>query len=103
MPRRKTTIDRNPLETVSGEATRPRAARAVDDETSGRRLAAAWARGTDSVLEAMFEAQNAAFAAGLSVIDAAVDINLAALSDSADLWREAQRVTRAIWTEESDT
>ena len=103
MPRRKTTIDRNPLETVSGEATRPRAARAVDDETSGRRLAAAWARGTDSVLEAMFEAQNAALAAGLSVFDATVDINLAALSDSADLWHEAQRVTRAIWTEESDT
>ncbi len=51
----------------------------------------------------MFEAQHAALAVGLSVFEATVDINLAALADSADVWREAQRVTRALWTEDSDS
>ena len=103
MPRRKTTIDRNPLETLPGEARPPRAARAVDVEPGGRQVVAAWTRGTDSVLGAMFEVQNAVISAGLSVFDATVDINRAALADSADLWRQAQRVTRALWTDESDS
>jgi hypothetical protein len=101
MPRRKTTIDRNPLEALSREPTRPRAARATSVEPGARRVVAAWTRSTDSVLQAIFEAQNAALAVGLSVFDASIDINRAVLADSADLWRQAQRTTRAFLPEES--
>ncbi len=96
MPRRKTTIDRNPLETLPIDGTRSRDAGAADIDTSGRRVLAAWTHGTDAILAAMLEAQNAVLAVSESVLDATFQINRAALADSADLFHRAQEATRAL-------
>lgn len=96
MARRKTTIDRNPLATLSSEASSQRAARAERVETTPRRVVAAWTRGTGSILEAVFEAQQAALAAGLTMFDATVEIDRAALADAVDLLQRAQEATRTM-------
>jgi len=77
--RRKTTIGRNPLDAVQDNRPAPErgpaAAREAADDTgaASRRVFEAWVAGTEETLRATFDAQNAALAAGLSIMDATAD------------------------------
>ena len=71
--RRKTTIGRNPLDALQDVPERRQgAARDAADDTGdvSRRVFEAWVAGTEETLRATFDAQNAALAAGLSIMDA---------------------------------
>ena len=102
MPRRKSTIGKNPLDAVvppvpAAEAAQPAdrapatAPPAAGRPAVGRQVFEAWASGTERALRASFEAQNAALTAGLSVVDATTDISRAALDEWAELGRQAQQ------------
>ena len=94
-PRRRTTIGKNPLDALAPPApaaeARPAQTRAAAPPGGGRQVFEAWASGTESVLRATFEAQNAALTAGLSVVEATSDISRAALDEWTELGRQAQQ------------
>jgi hypothetical protein len=93
MPRRKTTIDRNPLAALPRES--------ASNGTSGPRLVQleepdkAVSGQQDGVLLATIEAQDAALAAGLSVLEATLALNRAALVAWSDVCMQAQRIPLA--------
>ena len=102
MPRRKSTIGKNPLDAVAppmpaAEPAQPAAPTpagappAAGPPAVGRQVFEAWASGTESVLRATFEAQNAALSAGLSVVASTTDVSRAALDEWAELGRQAQQ------------
>lgn len=94
MPRRRTTIGRNPFEVlpeaVADRATRPSGAPPAEAVAAGGRVLDAWARGADAVLLATLEAQNATMAAGLSVVEATAGIHRATLEEWAAMGSRAQ-------------
>jgi hypothetical protein len=102
MPRRKSTIGKNPLDAVAppmpaAEPAQPAAPTpagappAAGPPAVGRQVFEAWASGTQRALRASFEAQHAALAAGLSVVEATSDISRAALDEWTELGRQAQQ------------
>jgi hypothetical protein len=109
MPRRKTTIDRNPLESLPsetaaewtaspqlhqpGDAEAQKTSEAAEaHETSGADVGhESVSNHTDSAVVAILDAQNAALAAGFSVVEATLAFNRAALVAWTDACSQAQQ------------
>jgi hypothetical protein len=89
--RRKTTIGRNPLDAVrdnrpASERRSPASPEAADETgDASRRVFEAWVAGTEATLRATFDAQNAALAAGLAIVDATVESQRGLVEE----WRRA--------------
>src|SRR6266851_137225 len=88
--RRKTTIGRNPLDTVQDarpapEDRQPASPDEVDTDAAGRRWFAAWVTGAEDTLRVTFDVQNAALKADVSIMDAAAVGQRGFL----DAWRRA--------------
>ena len=62
-----------------------------------RQVMDAWAASTDATLQATFELQNAAIAAGRTVLEATGNGNLALFQQWADVVRQAQQATLDAW------
>jgi hypothetical protein len=77
------------------ESTRASAPKAGETAISGatqasRKIFEAWASGVEATLKATFDAENAALAAGLSVLEATSAADRAAMQQWADAARQAQ-------------
>lgn len=99
MAKRRTTIGKNPLDSVPpatdrDEPTSPAGPTSRSDvavDPSGRHVFDAWRAGTEAMLRATVDAQNAALAASLSVVDATTMTNKAAMEQWAGIGRRAQQ------------
>ena len=93
MPRRKTTIDRNPLERVARDTwTDSTQTREPDEVAAPQRSTGPASTQPDRVSEAVREAQDAALAASLSVFEAGQAFNRAALVAWSEAWYQAQKL-----------
>ena len=80
--------------TAAAQATRTY----VDESAEvNRRLLTAWLGGAEAAVRAMFDAQNAAFQAGLALFDAVSSSNRTAIEQWAEATRQTQQALWDVW------
>jgi hypothetical protein len=90
-PRARSTIGVNPLDASPTPArAAPPQTEKLEGAAAGQRVFAAWAAGTEGVLKALFEAQNSALRANLSVLEASATAQRNVTRELTEAAREAQ-------------
>ena len=69
----------------------------AESTEANRKLFQAYAEGVEAALKGGFEVQNAAFAAGQSVLDASTNSSRDVLQQWTEIAREAQQATLDLW------
>ncbi len=87
---------RRTAESISAAA---QATRTYVDESAelNRRLLTAWSGGAEAAVRTMFDAQNAAFQAGLALFDAVSSSNRTAIQQWAEATRQTQQALWDVW------
>ena len=79
------------------DAMRTTSAYLAQSTEANRKLFQAYAEGVEAALKGGFEVQNAAFAAGQSVLDASTTSSRNVLQQWTEIAREAQQATLDLW------
>jgi hypothetical protein len=79
------------------EAMRTTRAYLTESTEANRKLFQAYAQGVEATLKGGFEVQNAAFAAGQSVLDAGTTSSRNVVQQWTEIAREAQQATLDLW------
>ena len=92
-------IDQAAHRTAESITAAAQATRTYVDESAevNRRLLTAWSGGAEAVVRTMFDAQNAAFQAGLALFDAVSSSNRTAIEQWAEATRQTQQALWDVW------